>query len=125
MLLVAAEAFDAVGASYPFRHPCILLRFHSGSGVATDKLRKIPADHHEAVKIRSRLHRLPLVLEEMKSWRFVLRFFYIFFPCSMGLLGRSIRIFGGFFFPSTSIFDVSLFPSLKFLDIWKDLWGLL
>ena len=77
MLVVATDAFDAVGGSYPFRYPCIMLRFHSGGGVMTEKLRKIPADHHEAVKIRSRLHRLPLVLEEMKSWRFP---FSILFP---------------------------------------------
>lgn len=49
---------------YTYRHPCILLR------PAANGVKKIPVYHHEAYKIRSRLHRLPDELEKMDSWKF-------------------------------------------------------
>lgn len=63
MVFVAQDLFE--GTNYPYRCPCILLRPSSNDG-----LKKVPTDHHEAIKIRSRLHRLPEALEEMINWRF-------------------------------------------------------
>ena len=52
-----------LGSCYPFRHPCVLLR------PVVEGIKKIPASHHEAYKIRSRLHRLPQELEKMATWK--------------------------------------------------------
>lgn len=51
-------------ANFPFRHPFLLLR------PAVDHIKKLPPSHHEAHKIRSRLHRLPEELERMTDWKF-------------------------------------------------------
>ena len=67
VLFVSTDLFDALGSSYAFRYPCILLHIHSGN--VSGAVKKIPAHHHEAIKIRSRLHRLPDILHEMKTWR--------------------------------------------------------
>jgi len=61
------ENFATLGSTYPFQYPCVLLRPAHDS--ERKKIIRIRANHHEAAKIRSRLHRLPDALEEMKLWK--------------------------------------------------------
>lgn len=68
IVFVPQETFSGLGSAYRYRYPCIFLRpsvYGGGSG----GVKKVPAGHHEAVKIRSRLHRLPEALEQMTAWR--------------------------------------------------------
>ena len=62
VIFLADETFEKLNEIYPKRYPCVLL-------LPSDIVRKLPANHHEAVKIRSRLHRLPDALEQMKHWQ--------------------------------------------------------
>ena len=63
VVFLANETFTNLDKTYPKRLPCVLLR------PSTDGLKKIPANHHEAEKISSRLHRLPDALEKMVEWK--------------------------------------------------------
>ena len=69
VMFMEDNVFSSMGTAYPFRYPCILLRIHNSSAGMAESLKRIPSDHHEPVKIRSRLHRLPQVLEDMKNWK--------------------------------------------------------
>lgn len=64
VVFLTEETLTNLRNVYAYRHPCVLLR------PAADGTKKIPANHHEAYKIRSRLHRLPDELEKMDCWKF-------------------------------------------------------
>ncbi|XP_057376353.1 uncharacterized protein LOC130697467 [Daphnia carinata] len=64
VVFLTEETLTNLRNVYAYRHPCVLLRPAAGG------IKKIPLDHHEAYKIRSRLHRLPDELEKMDHWQF-------------------------------------------------------
>ncbi|KAI9561820.1 hypothetical protein GHT06_012781 [Daphnia sinensis] len=64
VVVLTEETLTNLRNVYAYRHPCVLLR------PAADGTKKIHSSHHEAYKIRSRLHRLPDELEKMDCWKF-------------------------------------------------------
>ena len=69
MVFCEKENFTTLGSTYPFQYPCVLLRPAPYHDSEPKKIIRIRANHHEAAQIRSRLHRLPDALEEMKLWK--------------------------------------------------------
>lgn len=63
VVFLTEEALTNLSAYYAFRHPCLLLR------PTAEGIKKLAFSHHEAFKIRSRLHRLPQELEQMATWK--------------------------------------------------------
>lgn len=63
-VFLSEETLANLRSFYTYRHPCVLLR------PAAEGVKKVEASHHEAYKIRSRLHRLPEELEKMDNWKF-------------------------------------------------------
>ena len=64
VVFLTEETLTSLSSNFPFRYPFVLLR------PAVDNVKKLPFSHHEAYKIRSRLHRLPQELEKMTEWEF-------------------------------------------------------
>ena len=64
VIFLSEETLANLRSFYTYRHPCVLLR------PAAEGIKKVEASHHEAYKIRSRLHRLPEELDKMDNWKF-------------------------------------------------------
>lgn len=63
VVFLTEETLANLSSYYSFRHPCVLFR------PAVEGVKKLAFSHHEAYKIRSRLHRLPQELEQMATWK--------------------------------------------------------